>query len=484
MSARGVSELLEWVRAPETLSAFMAAPLEEEIRVAYHALARRVHPRLHMAGLSARGAVLALRCDGGLEHVLAGMREAGREELRSAPEAWEQLVQLCSERGTRWVERLIKAAGDGDLDAHPLLARLVADHGLPEPEWFRLARLGRPDGVGVVPEVGDEVLWYRHLMGALDSLPQSEREGTRAAVVESLTSHSAWHPWQLGDWAVPLLVRLGATAEQVSWRWREWPVPVLAGEPAPWHDEFLAAVRERGRGFAAEIVAAAVTDPLALRGAIYLLELLIVRHGLPLPTAREYWEAWWQNASTPRVGRRWQEQFLAACTIRDALAPFTTDSEERIAEVAEAAAGVRAAGEIDDVTLTGVLIAVWERGDRVSSQRAVVQWIQALGLVDRLRDEQARLIAALPVLEGAAGTFVVELLLAGRLTEAELTEIAVIVLPRGPKALARRVLDALGRLDSASGELLETVRLLAEDSDARIARKAQELRRAWGSPGC
>ncbi|RRD06343.1 hypothetical protein EII34_04320 [Arachnia propionica] len=482
MSDLGLQELVGWVEHSGTLSQFMHRPLGEEIVAAYRRHARRLHPRLHMAGLSARGAVLALRCDGALTHVLAGMRASGRNEFLAEPEAWESWVQLCSSRGAQWTERLVAAAGGGDLDAHPLLERLVTEHGLSEPGWFRLARLGHPDGVGVVPEAGDEVLWYRHLLEALDAMPQAERAETGAAVVEALTDHSTWHPWHLGDWAVPLLVRLGATEEQVLWRPREWPVSVTAGERERYHDEFLAAVVERGHGFAAEVVAVAEGDPLALRGALDLVELLVHHHDLPLPTRREYWKAWWRDSSTPKVGRRWQEQFLAACAVRDAMAPFA-EPEERMREVEDAAVAVRTAGEVDDAALTGALIAVWERGDRVSSQRAVVQWVQALALADRLRVERARLIAVLPVLDGVAVTFVTELLLTLDLDEAELTEIALVVLPHGSRAVVRKVLGALEGIEAVSGELVETVAMVADGADVRAAQQARVLIEIWGGNG-
>ncbi|MDO5068529.1 MAG: hypothetical protein Q4D96_14720 [Propionibacteriaceae bacterium] len=473
----GAQELFAWVEEPGTLTQFMDRPVGEEVASAYTKHARKLHSRLHMAGLSARGAVLALWCDGALAHVLAGMRASGRGELRDDSKAWERLVQLCCDRGRDWAERLLAAAGDGDLDAHPLLERLVAHHDLTEPQWFRLARLGRPDGVGVVPDPGDGELWYRHLLAALDALPPGERDGTCAVAVEALSSHDSWHPWQLGHWAVPLLARLGATAGQVLWWLREWPVRDEEAGSVEYRSEFLAAVRERGRDFAAEIVAAAEGDPLALRGGIDLLELLVVEHDLPLPRTREYWEQWLWSCGIPGVGRRWQEQFLAACAVKDVMAAFVEPEQSR-ARIEEAAAVVRAAQEMDDAALAVALLAVWERGDRVSSQRAVVWWVQALGLVDHLRAQRSRLIAALPLLESTARAFTVRLLLAEQLSDAELAEVAVTVLPQGPRALSRELLQALEQLDAAPEQLRETVEAVAQD--AQLARRARALLESWG----
>lgn len=471
--------LIDWVKEPRSLSELMIRPLDDAVMEAYPARARRLHPRLHVMGLPARSAVLAVRCGGDPRHVLAGMRVTGAEQLQAEPGAWEQFVRLCSDRGTSWVKRLVAAAGSGDLDAHPLLARLVADHGLDEPQWFRLARLGRPHGVDAVGAPEDQEAWYRHLRQALQELAPEERAESARAAIASLTSHDGWRPWHLGRWAVVLLVRLGATAEQILWPLREWPVIDGAGSGPAFRNEFLAAVAARGPGLAGETVALAASDPLVLRGGVDLVELLIVHHDLPLPESHEFWERWLGERAIPAPGQRWQEQFLAACAVRDGLAPFA-DPEAHLERVAAGIAELRAVEEVDDAALTDALVAVWERGDRTSSQRSVVQWLLALGLVERLRAERSRLLAVLPMLEGAASTFVVELLLAGQPTDAELAELALIVLPRGPRALGRKVLQALERLDEAPQELRETVALLEHDTHAPTARRARKLLESWG----
>lgn len=475
--------LIDWVMQPRSLSDLMHCPMDDEVMRAYPAQARRLHPRLHVMGVPARSAVLALRCGGEVRHVLAGMRASGLEQLEAEPAAWEQFVRLCSDQGAPWVSRLIAAAGRGDLEAYPLLARLVADHGLDQPEWFRIARLGRPEGVGVVGGPEDQEPWYRHLLGALQGLGSQARTESTEALIASLASHDGWRPWYLGRWAVVLLVRLGATAEQVLWSLREWPVIDGTGSNPTFRGEFLAAVAERGQGFAAEVVALAASDPLVLRGGVDLVELLIVHCDLPLPETRAFWERWLWECAIPAPGRRWQEQFLAACAVRDILAPFA-DAEAHMERVATGIAELRAVEEVDDAVLTDALLTVWERGDRPSSQRSVVHWLRALGLADRLQAQRPRLMAVLPMLDGAAWTFVVELVLAGQLSDAELVGLAVIVLPRGPRTLGRKVLQALERLDEAPQELRETVAVLVDHAHAPTARRARGLLESWqGSRG-
>lgn len=474
--------LIDWVMQPRSLSELMRCPVEDDVMRTYPARARRLHPRLHVMGVPARSAVLALRCGGEVRHVLAGMRTSGLEQLEAEPGAWEEFVRLCSDQGTTWVRRLLAAAGMGDLESHPLLARLVADHGLDQPAWFRLARLGRPEGVGAVGGPEDQEPWYRHLLGALQELGSQARTESTEALIASLTSHDGWRPWNLGRWAVVLLIRLGATAEQVLWWLREWPVIDGNGSNPTFRGEFLAAVAERGQGFAAEVVALAASDPLVLRGGVDLAELLIVHCDLPLPESRAFWECWLGECAIPARGQRWQEHFLAACAVRDILAPFS-DPEVHMERVATGIAELRAVNEVDDAALTDALLAVWERGDRISSQRSVVQWLGALGLMDRLWAERPRLLAVLPMLEGAAWTFVVELVLAGQFSDAELVELAAIVLPRGPRALARKVIRVLERLDEAPQELQESVALLEQDPHAPTARRARGLMESWQGSG-
>lgn len=480
MAELGVVELVEWVKGPATLSKFMARSLDQEVAEACRRHARKLHPRLHMAGLSARGAVLALWCDTGVGHVLAGMRSSGRAEFQADPEAWEQLVRLCSEQGRAWLERLL-AAGEREHEAYPLLARLVADHGLAEPSWFKIARLGRPDGLGAGSDDQDQVLWYRHLLASLDALSQEEREKSIAAVVEVLTTHEARRPWWLGRWAVPLLIRIGATPEQVLWEVREYPLVDRSSRSPEYREAFLGAVAERGRDFAAEFVATAVLDEFTLQGGFDLVELLIVEHALPLPPPerRDFWKGWFWRAATPQPGRRWQEQFLAACAVRDVMPPFASP-KERIAEVADALRELRAVEEVDEAALTNALIAVWERDDRPSSQHAAAHWCQALGLQEHLRGERSRLLAVLPVVAAPARTFVVDQLLAAELSDAELAELAVVVLPWGGKALTASVLEALRRLGTAPRALRESVEEVAQAADSRTADRALALLAGWG----
>lgn len=218
-----------------------------------------------------------------------------------------------------------------------------------------------------------------------------------------------------------------------------------------------------------------------------VLHPLLAAHDLPLPEHCGYW-AGWVRLEAQHVGSpRWTESFLAACAAPGAFAAIPTATAQCYAETASSAlARVRARGGLDDVALLRALLRVFERGDRPGAQRGALIWLRLLGLTERLWTERARLFAALPGASGSVVELAVDSLLAGgpdgeSLTGAELTALALEVLPRKEKGPRRAVLEVLRRADPLpSPELTDALRVLAAGTDTMTAALAQVILLHWG----
>lgn len=283
--------------------------------------------------------------------------------------------------------------------------------------------------------------------------------------------------------AIELAVLLGATPTQFlkllgpTDTWLLWDL--LDGENRV---PFVRAAVALGPGWAAELVERC---PRRVDG--YLVDLLlelVVAHDLPMPTTPSLWEAWVNDddLSLPRSGRRWVEQFLAACAAPDVFAQFQADKDRHRIRVAEGIAALREVEQVDDDALAAALTSIVERGDRPGAQRLALHWAGALGL--SLASDRDRIIAVLPLADGTVVKSVLPELLTPELPTAQLDALAVALLPRKEKGNRRAVLKALGRLDTPSEALRETLGLLTSDPDSTSAKLAAELLAGWGgTPG-
>lgn len=218
-----------------------------------------------------------------------------------------------------------------------------------------------------------------------------------------------------------------------------------------------------------------------------VLHPLLAAHDLPLPEHCEYWTGWVRLEAQHVDSPRWTESFLAACAAPGAFAAIPTADARCYAETASSAlARVRARGGLDDVALLRALLRVFERGDRPGAQRGALIWFRLLGLTKHLWTERARLFAALPGASGSVVELAVDSLLAGGpdgepLTGAELTALALEVLPRKERGPKRAVLEALRRADTPpSPELTDVLRVLAAGTDTMTAALAQVILIHWG----
>ena len=218
-----------------------------------------------------------------------------------------------------------------------------------------------------------------------------------------------------------------------------------------------------------------------------VLHPLLAAHDLPLPEHCGYWAGWVRLEAQHVDSPRWAESFLAACAASGAFAAIPTAAAQHYAETASSAlVRVRARGGLDDVALLRALLLVFERGDRPGAQRGALIWFRLLGLTKHLWTERARLFAALPGASGSVIEMAVDSLLAGGpdgepLTGAELTALALEVLPRKEKRPRRAVLEALRRADPLpSPELTDMLRVLAAGTDTMTAVLAQVILIHWG----
>lgn len=396
-------------------------------------------------------------------------------EIVADDELRELLVARLVDRGREWVQELlaeVTADPDHGSYAAPLLDPVLASLGLPEPadKAYRLGRL-RPWGIKESSAALDAV--RRNLAG----LPERERTEAERLLITALTStrYPGWRGGPLWLLAIVLVAELGATAKQTA--------AAITSGMVQWSDEaliptVLAAIEARGEQFVADFVAAAVAKR-APSGFTALLDPLIRDHGLPLPQAPRYWEAWVRSDPLPRVGDRWQQRFLLALAQPNVLRTQLSKAElqERVrAGIAE----VRQAEPIDDDALLLGLLGVVERGDKTSCQRIALHWLEALDLGPRIPAHRDRALAALASADAPVVTLVTDALLAGGPDDGGLSELAVVVLPRTQKGPREKVLKALSKLDSPTEELRGLVAATVHDPDTTITALARELLAQWG----
>ncbi|MDO5068297.1 MAG: hypothetical protein Q4D96_13550 [Propionibacteriaceae bacterium] len=382
------------------------------------------------------------------------------------------LVARLTKRGREWVQELlceVMAAPARSGQAAPLLDPVLAALGLQEPadKTYRLGRLW-PWGVKGASAALEAV--RRNLA----ALPKSDRAEATKLLITALTStkYPGWQDGPLHLLAVVLVAELGATAKQTA--------AAITATMSRWFDEKLiptvqAAIQARGEQFVADFVAAAVARRSS-SGFVALLDPLIRDHALPLPQTPRYWEEWLRSDPLPRIGDRWQERFLLALAVPNALRIRLSKAELQ-EQVRARIAELREAESIDDDALFLGLLGVVERGDKSSCQRIALHWLEALGLTSRIVSHRGRVLAALASADAPVVTLATSTLLASGLDEAELNELAVVVLPRAQKGPREKVLQALSKLDSPTAEVRELVAELASGSDPTIAR---DLLGRWG----
>ena len=109
-----------------------------------------------------------------------------------------------------------------------------------------------------------------------------------------------------------------------------------------------------------------------------------------------------------------------------------------------------------------------------------MDWIAGLGLTDLVARHKGIAIPAVHNARSKALTFLVTQLLTAKLTDPELTEVALAVLSGTSKPLRRKLLAACARIARPSDELIAMVDVAAADDDPGIAEAGKELLSAWG----
>lgn len=231
-------------------------------------------------------------------------------------------------------------------------------------------------------------------------------------------------------------------------------------------------LRAKGGDWVAAFIRSASAVPRLRADLARLVDDLIDEFDLPLPEAPDYWRGWYARSPLPRPGIRWQQRFLAACSVPELFAPDRRIDEQRIAR---AAWKLRASEPTDDETLLSALLPVFERGDRPATQRAASRWVAGLGLTGLIGKHRRRVIDALPAADSSFVKLALAELLTPELPAADLDALAVAVLPRAAKGLTGKVLKALGRIDAPSADLRDTVAALASETPTAAALLAD-----WG----
>lgn len=318
------------------------------------------------------------------------------------------------------------------------------------------------------------------MVEAVAALPTDEREAASKGAGRAVTrmAKEATERSQFVA-AIRLAVVLGVTPSQFL---------KLLGPSGTWllsdlldgdeREPFVRAAVALGPDWAAELIERC---PRRVDGGLVdLLLELVVAHDLPMPALPSVWEMWVNvdALSLPRPGRRWVEQFLAACAAPDVFAQYQADKDWHREQVAQGIAEVRAAEEVDDDALVAALVGIFERGDRPGAQRLALHWAGALGV--SLATDRDRIISVLPLADGAVVKAVLPELLTPELPAAQLDALAVALLPRKEKGNRRAVLKVLARLDAPSEALRETLGQLTTDPDASTSKLAADLLTVWG----
>lgn len=323
------------------------------------------------------------------------------------------------------------------------------------------------------------LLEYPHetkdVVAAVDALTDEERTALDRAVKKQLPQlrrHSPAAQFRVN--LVVLLACLEATPAQLISAFTQFTMGLLPGEPVG-YQRLKDRVAARDRDWAAAFVAGVMKKNAIAGRAADMLAPLVIAHELPLPSNPAYLEDWLIHCSAPRPGIRWVEQFTLLTEVRNGLRYHERTTDEQIRDGARA---LRAAGELDD-SLASQLIQMIERGDNRNSQAGALTWLEHLGLNHQLWEQRGRVIAALSAASPKTAGVFLDHCLRPELNDAELTDIAVAVLPRPEKALKLRVLAALQRVTEPDADLLSTVQAVATAKDSTLAAPARALLKAW-----
>ncbi|MDO5082864.1 MAG: DUF6493 family protein [Arachnia propionica] len=323
------------------------------------------------------------------------------------------------------------------------------------------------------------LLEYPHetkdVVAAVDALTDEERTALDRAVKKQLPQLRRRSPAaQFWENLVVLLACLEATPAQLISAFTQFTMGLLPGEPVG-YQRLKDRVAARDRDWAAAFVAGVMKKNAIAGRAADMLAPLVIAHELPLPSNPAYLEDWLIHCSAPRPGIRWVEQFTLLTEVRNGLRYHERTTDEQIRDGARA---LRAAGELDD-SLASQLIQMIERGDNRNSQAGALTWLEHLGLNHQLWEQRGRVIAALSAASPKTAGVFLDHCLRPELNDAELTDIAVAVLPRPEKALKLRVLAALQRVTEPDADLLSTVQAVATAKDSTLAAPARALLKAW-----
>lgn len=365
-------------------------------------------------------------------------------------------------------------------------------------------------------DITDTIMGLPHVKKVLDHIHSLSAEERKIWTQECVSSLKKWaamlggdfsHEIQEGGWldyaqrdpheqwkrskaAVKLLfaaVALDTTARQVLPLWR-------AGQNSVAFDRqllrlWIEAMLARGDEWVTTFVQLLLKGPRReLRGAHLLLVPLMEHIDIPVPEQAEYLRGWAignlydypessQNLAHPK--RKWEEHFIAACAIADALARETIDQERLEKEYASALVEYRENNTLNDGALFSALLQVIARGEKVTAQRNALIWMGVLGVLDAVNTHRSEVIAALALAEPATLKKLTTLLLSKESSEEELYAIAGIVLAAKEKGIKTTMLRALNAASTPPQDIIDAVNAIAESSDVTNAQRAAALLDKW-----
>ena len=164
-------------------------------------------------------------------------------------------------------------------------------------------------------------------------------------------------------------VALGATPAQLVKLARPEGFTMLEHEEATGHLADLMA--ERGTEWVEETMTGLLAQSSVAEAASPLISRLVVQLDLPVPDSRPYLNrAMWRP---PVPGTRWQEHFLAACTVPGVFRRPNFDRDKRVAEIRDAITALRATEPTDDAALLDGVLTVIERGEQPGVQPLIME---------------------------------------------------------------------------------------------------------------
>lgn len=316
----------------------------------------------------------------------------------------------------------------------------------------------------------------KDLLGELERLSPEQR----ALAKESLPVLRGKATFNFEYRYILLAAFLDTTPAQVAATLGEWSVKMLVRD-TPARTCVVERLTARGEDWVREFVSATLKKLSLTEHVPPLLDPLIDTFELPLPDDPRYWLGWMRTRSAPTHHCRWEKRFIAACAAPNAFVVPHGDKTTYLDQVVRRARHLRAAEPTDDPALLRALLQIFDRGDRIGGQRVAMLWLEGLGLIPLLAAERTRVIAALPSAGGAFAKLAIKQLLAADLSDADLTDLALAILPRSEKILTRIVVKAATRLTAPSQDLLDTVQSIAADQDTTNAALARNLLDHWNA---